>query len=283
MVSAGGFALPALATVLFQRCYAADVEVYFGCGCFWHVQYAFAGLEQSLLNRTGSQVTARTAYAGSVQTGPDGLVCYHNPEGIADYAAMGHAEAVSVSMPEQSVDAFVATFWQVCPHGNRKDAMDSDHQYRSVIGIPGGMASPLIAKLSSDPAAAELSAGKGGDADTFGTNHVWVYDSLLFPATTAEKYHQFHDDFMRSAYDQQYHALQRFAAKSGCPGDASFTGLAERHGGTVIGGLFPRSTMPYFLLGLVGLGVAWLMGIIRLPSARDCNAGEEQTIAYMPI
>lgn len=197
----------------------ADVDVYFGCGCFWHVQYAMVGLEMKALGRDGASVTARTAYAGSNVTNPNGLVCYHNAEQVSDYAAMGYAEAVSMSVPEEHFDVFVKKFWEVCPHGNRKDAMDRDHQYRSVIGFPGGLHSKLYALLGNSANASQLPAGQGGDADTYGDNKVWVMDSLKFKAHTAEKYHQFHDDFMTSPYDRQYHALQQFAEKTGCPGD----------------------------------------------------------------
>eukprot|EP00928_Gymnodinium_smaydae_P033836 TRINITY_DN24127_c0_g1_i1.p1 TRINITY_DN24127_c0_g1~~TRINITY_DN24127_c0_g1_i1.p1 ORF type:complete len:230 (-),score=27.68 TRINITY_DN24127_c0_g1_i1:143-832(-) len=204
---------------------ASSVDVYFGCGCFWHVQHAFVNLEERLLGRTGSAVTARAAYAGSRAVSSNGLVCYHNSAGISDYANMGYAEAVSVSVPEEHFDAFVNQFWEICPHGNRKDAMDLDHQYRSVIGVPGGMTSPLFARLGKGKIAAKLVEGHGGDGDTYGNDEVWVYDSKRFPAHVAEKYHQFHDDFMTSSYGGSYHAMQDLASKTGCPGDADYTPL----------------------------------------------------------
>jgi len=251
-----------LTTFLFRAC-AADVDVYFGCGCFWHVQYAFVGLEQRLLNRTGTSITARTAYAGAIQTGPGGIVCYHNAEGVADYADLGYAEAVSLSVPEESFEAFASTFWHVCPRGNRKDTMDYDHQYRSVVGLPGGMKSPLSKRLASSAGAARLVAGLGGDGDTFDLDMVWVYDTNEFPARVAEKYHQFHDDFMRSPYDQQYHALQQFASKTRCPGDADFTLLAEASHPLLA--ISVRSA----LILLTGLSVVGLLVMRWLPGPRD--------------
>merc|ERR1712050_340427 len=139
----------------------------------------------------------------------------------------------------------------------------------SVIGVPGGMASPLAAKLSNDPAAAQLKSGKGGDADTFGKNIVWVYDSNEFPATTAEKYHQFHDDFMRSAYDRQYHALQRFAKKSGCPGDAGL--LSKMPNSDVL-----KAGMAVCMVSVAGLSVAWII-------VKRKRSSEEAAQVYIPM
>ncbi|CAE8720749.1 unnamed protein product, partial [Polarella glacialis] len=53
---------------------AAEVEVYFGCGCFWHMQHGFAEFEMSELQRQGEAITSRTAYAGGTKVGADGLV-----------------------------------------------------------------------------------------------------------------------------------------------------------------------------------------------------------------
>merc|ERR1712070_1019860 len=109
--------------------------------------------------------SARTAYAGSNQIGADGLVCYHNLENVGDYANLGYAEVVTVSVPEAEFGDFASLFWNLCPHGNRKDAMDLDHQYRSLVGLPGGMESPLVAQLARGALAAQLVAGKGGEGD----------------------------------------------------------------------------------------------------------------------
>jgi hypothetical protein len=54
------------------------VDVYFGVGCYWHIQHEFAQAERDILGRTDLQLTARTGYAGGTGIGPEGRVCYHN-------------------------------------------------------------------------------------------------------------------------------------------------------------------------------------------------------------
>jgi hypothetical protein len=81
---------------------SASTPVYFGVGCFWHVQNEFVAKEQSLLSRDRSQVSAMAGYAGGTRVGeadPYGavrtvpasglkgkpVVCYHNMASRADY------------------------------------------------------------------------------------------------------------------------------------------------------------------------------------------------------
>lgn len=89
-----------------QRSYGAAeemVEVYFGVGCFWHVQHELAMAEKQLLRRSDSELTARAGYAGGLSIGKDAsrpgrpVVCYHNLQRIADYGKLGHGEVVSAS------------------------------------------------------------------------------------------------------------------------------------------------------------------------------------------
>lgn len=77
------------------------VDVYFGVGCFWHVQHELAMAEQTLLGRSPSEWTARAGYAGGLSVGKDAsrpgansLVCYHNLQRVADYGKLGHGEVV---------------------------------------------------------------------------------------------------------------------------------------------------------------------------------------------
>lgn len=196
-----------------------DIDVYFGCGCFWHMQHGFATLEMSELCRQGGNITARAAYAGGTRVGEDGLVCYHNYMSTADYGMMGHAEVVALRIPEASFAAFAARFWQLCPGGRRQDPQDSGGEYRSVVGLPGGVSSPLMAKLAAAAGSAKLEPGKGDEGDTIGAGQVLVYDQLSFPAHVAEKYHQFRDDMVES-YGAPYNSLSRFAERTSCPGDS---------------------------------------------------------------
>lgn len=193
------------------------VEVYFGCGCFWHVQHEFVVTEMDTLCRDGASLTARTAYAGGKTTGPDGLVCYHNGEGMADYGRMGHAEVVSMVVPEANFSSFAATFWKVCSGGQRRDPQDMGGEYRSVIGLPGGMQSSFLPQMKHG-ASAKLVAGSGNEGDTLGSGQIYVYDTATFPGHIAEKYHQFHDD-MTESYGSEYNSFQEYASSTACPGD----------------------------------------------------------------
>ena len=65
---------------------ASDVEsVYYGVGCFWHIQHEFVEAERKLLGRNDHELTSASGYAGGKSTGAEGQVCYHNLRGIADY------------------------------------------------------------------------------------------------------------------------------------------------------------------------------------------------------
>ena len=62
-------ALPALATD------SKPVKVYFGAGCFWHVQHELTMEEMSTLKRSSSQISAVSGYAGGQRLGDGGKVC----------------------------------------------------------------------------------------------------------------------------------------------------------------------------------------------------------------
>ena len=72
------------------------IKVYFGAGCFWHVQHEFVGEEVAALRRTPDTITARAGYAGGLRTGDGGKLCYHNPRQFADYGKFGHAEVCTL-------------------------------------------------------------------------------------------------------------------------------------------------------------------------------------------
>ena len=48
-------------------------DVYFGVGCFWHIQHEFIEAERKLLGRSDEQLTSRAGYAGGTKT-KDGKV-----------------------------------------------------------------------------------------------------------------------------------------------------------------------------------------------------------------
>eukprot|EP00804_Cyclotella_cryptica_P012238 CCRYP_013843-RA/>CCRYP_013843-RA protein AED:0.06 eAED:0.06 QI:123/1/1/1/1/0.66/3/552/225 len=41
------------------------IDVYFGCGCFWHVQHEFVEAERRILSRPDDRLTSRAGYAGA--------------------------------------------------------------------------------------------------------------------------------------------------------------------------------------------------------------------------
>eukprot|EP00961_Rhodomonas_salina_P004330 59421-Rhodomonas_salina.1 len=75
-----------------------EIQVYFGSGCFWHVQHEFIEAEKKHLGRSEKESTSIAGYAGGLKTGPDGKVCYHNLMMDSDYGRMGHSEAVGVKV-----------------------------------------------------------------------------------------------------------------------------------------------------------------------------------------
>jgi hypothetical protein len=123
-------------------------------------------------------------------------------------------------VPEARFGDFARQFWDHCSGGDREDVGDSGGEYRSAVGLPGGIKSPLLADLRKNAGSVKLVSGRGGDQDTEGQGKVFVYDTATFPAHTAEKYHQFHDDMME-AYGYKYNALDKWAAQTACPGDTS--------------------------------------------------------------
>ena len=69
--------------------------MYFGAGCFWHVQHEFILFESQKLGRSGATFSAVSGYAGGQgpevyklgKGGPEkGLVCYHNFRSVAECA-----------------------------------------------------------------------------------------------------------------------------------------------------------------------------------------------------
>jgi len=230
--------LPALAAValLPQSAVASEdplVKLYFGAGCFWHVQHELVLAESALLGRSGVEFTAVTGYAGGTRVasgklaGPAGAkVCYHNSQGVADYGKLGHAEAVQVEVPASQVAAISKKYFSLFgAKGVRHDPQDRGGEYRSVLGLPGGEAAPLckIIVAAAEPTPMRLAPGVGDEGDTLGAKTVLVYDSDRFPFYPAELYHQFHNDFMGPKYGSAYNNLlpklyaQKKVGLVGCP------------------------------------------------------------------
>ncbi|CAE7866296.1 CYP65 [Symbiodinium microadriaticum] len=205
-----------------------SVFVYFGSGCFWHVQHAFIEAEANILGRNASTYTSLTGYAGGNSVNADGKACYN------DYAQLGHTEVVGLSIPLSTLPDFGAVFWSLFVGKDRVDVMDIGADYRAAIGVPGGISSSLLQTVNASQASRaqrdgwwfELRAGNGDDPDTLGKALVWVYDTALYPFYQAEVYHQFHDDFLPGGnYPQEYNDLVHDLrddgrlTSTGCPRD----------------------------------------------------------------
>jgi peptide methionine sulfoxide reductase MsrA len=164
---------------------AAPADVYFGVGCFWHIQHEFVQAERDLLGRDDHQLTSRTGYAGGKAADGEGRVCYHNLQFVADYGRLGHGEAVGMTIPEDKIADFAEVYFSLYDPRtkDRVDPGDRGGEYRSVMGLPGGTQHPVYPKVATIAAQAgfKLKEGKGNDPDTLGKQIVYVYDTAKFP------------------------------------------------------------------------------------------------------
>ena len=209
------------------------VEVYFGCGCFWHVQHEFVEAEKKILGRTDAQLTSRAGYAGGKAGMKDGKVCYHNAGFVSDYGSLGHAEVVGMKIPSSKFKEFAAEYCRLFDKNGKRPDQDGDRglEYRNLVGVPGGSKSPY-AKLLVEASIQEgdkldFGAGKGDDADVKALS--WVYDINEFPFYQAEPYHQFHDGF---AWGRTPKHVQQPGQESVQGQGRRGHGLPERHDGT---------------------------------------------------
>jgi peptide methionine sulfoxide reductase MsrA len=221
--------------------------VYLGNGCFWERQWAYYNVEispRAPFRRKPDDTTSLVGYAGGKAPSGEGEVCYHTGDG-RDYGALGHAEAVLVHLdPSNATLAaeqlaslaidFFRSFTGPAGARGRPDAGDMGSPYRSMVGLPGGMSSPLYAalvkhnafKMALKPGTGGAGAG-GGDGDEFNT--VWVYDSEVWPFYSGEVYHQYHCNFFMSEgmpYPDEYTLdlwkhmqAEKKIAPTGCPED----------------------------------------------------------------
>jgi peptide methionine sulfoxide reductase MsrA len=212
------------------------IDVYFGCGCFWHVQHEFVEAERKILGRSDEEITARAGYAGGKAGSLDGKVCYHNAANIADYGKLGHAEVVSLRIPANKFYDFAVEYCKLFnKDGFRPDQFgDRGTEYRNLVGIPGGKSSPLAELLVKASVSSgdklDFAVGKGDDKDLPKVS--FIMDTKDYPSFVAEQYHQFHDGFnFGENYPNSYNSLAATFAKKGedfgqCPNGMLGVGLA---------------------------------------------------------
>lgn len=197
---------------------ANQADVYFGVGCFWHVQHEFVLAERNLLGRKDNELTSLTGYAGGLKADSEGRVCYHNFQSVADYGKLGHGEVVGMKIPSASIEDFAVEYFKLfVGEGERVDVMDKGGEYRSLLGLPGGRKHPMFGQVEAAATNRGLTLvdGKGNDPDTLGKRLVYVMDSNKFPFYQAEVYHQYHNDFLSPAYGKKYNDLGDAALDDG--------------------------------------------------------------------
>jgi peptide methionine sulfoxide reductase MsrA len=201
------------------------IEVYFGCGCFWHVQHEFVEAERRILKRSDAELTARAGYAGGKVGALEGKVCYHNAAQIADYGKLGHAEVVRLSIPSWSFPQFAEEYFKLYnSEGYRPDQWgDVGPEYRNLVGLPGGVTSvfakQLIATSQASGDKLDFAKGKGDDPDARALT--FVMDTANYPFFVAEQYHQFHDGFnWGENYPNSYNDLAGKLAKQNVLGES---------------------------------------------------------------
>jgi peptide methionine sulfoxide reductase MsrA len=236
---------------------APTTTVYFGNGCFWGRQKDFVDTELRALARAPERVTAVAGYAGGAAgAGAGGRVCYHFNDPRQEYERLGHAEVVAVELDglvagggageattttpaaAAAVDemrAFSKTYWSQFRRARdgrlqRLDPQDAGPGYRNVVGLPGGVRSPLFDVLKAEaPSGVQLREGQGragegggggaatGGAAVAGADEgdevgvVWVVDSSRLPFYRAEQYHQYHRG-LEGAFPASYLRGQREVA-----------------------------------------------------------------------
>lgn len=197
-----------------------DVGVYFGQGCFWHVQSDFIEKEQTSLGRRGDALTSLAGYAGGPST--EGPVCYHNYSGKPDYSTIGFAEVVGMQIPRSVVGDFAKFYFDSVSKGNStRPILPIERPFRNVMGLPGGMMSPLYPAVeAANLGRMQLVAGGAneiipGDRKPLEKQIVYIYDSQQFPFKPAEVYHQFRED--TSMKDLMLAEKRIF--RTGCPED----------------------------------------------------------------
>ena len=119
--------------------------------------------------------------------GPSGRILLVGLTRRAGAGRLGYAEAVQVELPTARMGEFAGTFFERFRGGVRHDPQDVGGEYRSVLGLPGGFSSPLLAAFEAPArrAGMTLVQGKGSDTDTLGAKTVLVPPAAVGPQPRA--------------------------------------------------------------------------------------------------
>ena len=222
--------------------------MYFGNGCFWGRQHEFVETERSL-GRTDDEVSSLVGYAGGFSTkGKDGKVCYYYGAPDTVYERLGHGEVVRTVLSDANAESatrdlrefsrtYFKNFRKVRGFGmQRLDPQDAGPGYRNMIGLPGGMDSPMMKiieeenvngmKLLRGEGNRPGQGGKPTEDDVF--NGVWIYDSNDLPFYAAEMYHQFHDGLGYRFPEEYSVELKKKAMSRGLVKDTGCPEMRER-------------------------------------------------------
>lgn len=196
-------------------------EIYLGSGCYWNRQHDYVELEMSSFGRTPSQVTAIGGYmfGNGRATAP---ACYYNKDNYSIYSDEGHAEVVKIDVPKDQLPvlfkAYFKSFVRVGENTwEREDGFDLGSGYRALIAFKNGTKNDKMMHLLrlTDPHNTTFIAGAGSDADTLGTNRIFIYDSTLFDFHQAELCLQFHNSQAGSKYSKHYHEIKDILLSAG--------------------------------------------------------------------
>lgn len=222
----------AIAAVLRGGASNDTVDIYVGSGCFWGRQHDLVTqFERAILNRSDAAVTATGGYAGGRPAPGGDDLCYYNSKNLNVYEDLGHAEVVRVGVPldDRSLFTFFETYFGAFVEISsgvwaREDMFDLGAGYRALIGFPkaelsSGATKTVVGALRRANNATQrrmklVESTTGSDPDTYGTNTVYLMDSVGFPFHQAELCLQFHNN-ATGQYPPSYHALQQELANRG--------------------------------------------------------------------
>mmetsp|Transcript_73206 Transcript_73206/g.136802 ORF Transcript_73206/g.136802 Transcript_73206/m.136802 type:complete len:287 (+) Transcript_73206:33-893(+) len=179
-----------------------EVELYVGAGDFRRLQHDLVIKEASALGRRGLDITSVTGYAGSNKVAKGDKLC----GGDAD--KFGHAKVVQLTIPQASLQDFVELFLELVSKRDQSRNVDKGQFGRPVIGLEGGLNSPLMSTLEkASKGRYSFEPGQGADPDV-PVGKVYVYDSRKFRFRPAELSNQF-ANVPQESYTSDYFQLNQ--------------------------------------------------------------------------